>query len=109
MEYVGTAIVRPERMTLSDPHHVGHITVRLSDEEVEQFFGFGSHEHLRRLMPDVLSSLSAAGSRATDVPGFQDVALAVSIRTNLDVTDSDAVEEWGLSMFQQIREILENM
>ena len=109
MEYVSTTIVRPNRTSSRSPHYVGHITVRFSDEEAQRLFDFGGHDRLRRLLSDVAPSVSAAGSRATDVPGFQDIALEVGVRTGLNVDSEDAVEQWGRSMFQEIREILERI
>lgn len=107
MEYVRTEIVQPRRTSGNDPSHVGHITVRFSDEESERLLKGGGHAALQRRVPEVRSSLSASGSRDTDVPGFQDVAIEVSAPDGLDVDNEVAVNDWGKKTFQRIREVLE--
>jgi hypothetical protein len=106
MEYLHTSVIQPERKSSTDPRHVGVISLRLTKTEADKLLHFGGHAALQRAVEGMTSSLSAGGSRETDVPGFEDIDFLVGIRTPLDVSDQAAVDQWGRRIFKEMTPFL---
>ena len=106
MKYLRTSVIQPERKSSADPEHVGIISLRLTKAEADKLLHFGGHAALRRAVEGMTSSLSAGGSRETDVPGYEDIDFLVGIRAPLDVSDQAAVDQWGRSIFEEMMPLL---